>query len=226
MVQGYITADTAAFCLLLLSLTPPFLKHTYAPLSNHLAIMGSTADAPSDLEYTDTLTHHTNRSNGIVTKPTILHLGDPIIYNHSLYSQLSSKYTIINPAAPSLERSAFKKHLQDRTWGNFSAIMRPFWNTGGEMGRWDQELIELLPTSMRVMASAGAGFDWVDTGVLAEFGMCVCISFMQRADSCAIPDCMIVNASHCTACRQETPPAPAIPETYIFHSLLPRWDHF
>lgn len=39
------------------------------------------------------------------------------------------------------------------------------------MGRWDRELIELLPPSMRVMASAGAGFDWVDTGVLAEFGM-------------------------------------------------------
>ena len=43
------------------------------------------------------------------------------------------------------------------------------------MDRWDRELIELLPTSMKVMASAGAGFDWVDTGVLAEFGMCVCI---------------------------------------------------
>ena len=189
MVQGYIIADTAASCLLLLSYSS-VSKHTH--LSNHLAIMGSTADAPIDLEYTDTFAHDTNHSNGMVTKPTILHLGDPILYNHSLYSQLSSKYTIINPAAPSLERSAFKKHLQDRTWGNFSAIIRPFWNTGGEMGRWDQELIELLPTSMRVMASAGAGFDWVDTGVLAEFGMCVCISFMQRADSCAIPDCMIV----------------------------------
>ena len=43
------------------------------------------------------------------------------------------------------------------------------------MGSWDRELVELLPTSMQVMASAGAGFDWVDTGVLAEFGMCVCI---------------------------------------------------
>ena len=192
--------------------------------------MGSTADSPSDLKSAHTLADNNNtnnntnnnnhiHSNGIVSKPTILHLGDPIIYNHSLHSQLSSKYTIINPAPSSLERSAFKKHLQDRTWGDFSAIMRPFWNTGGEMGRWDKELIELLPTSMRVMASAGAGFDWVDTGVLAEFGMCVCFSFMQRADSCAIPDCMIVNASHRTASRLETPPAPTIPETYIFHSV-------
>ena len=43
------------------------------------------------------------------------------------------------------------------------------------MGNWDRELIELLPTSMQVMASAGAGFDWVDTGALAEFGTCMCI---------------------------------------------------
>ena len=43
------------------------------------------------------------------------------------------------------------------------------------MGRWDRELIELLPPSMQVMASAGAGFDWVDTGVLAEFGTYMCI---------------------------------------------------
>ena len=39
------------------------------------------------------------------------------------------------------------------------------------MGSWDRELIELLPASMRVMASAGAGFDWVNTETLAEFGM-------------------------------------------------------
>lgn len=188
--------------------------------------MGSTADSPSDFKHTDTFAdtnqnknNKNNHSNGIVTKPTILHLGDPILYNSALHSRLSSKYAIINPSPSSLERSAFKKHLQDQTWGDFSAIMRPFWNTGGEMGRWDKELIELLPTSMRVMASAGAGFDWVDTGVLAECGMCVCISFMQRADSCAIPDCMIVNARHRKACRQESPPAPTIPETYIVHSV-------
>ena len=38
------------------------------------------------------------------------------------------------------------------------------------MGRWDRELIELLPESMKVMASAGAGFDWVDTETLGEHG--------------------------------------------------------
>ena len=171
--------------------------------------MGSTADSLSEVKYTAIPDHHHHQhqnhhphshaqSNGITHKPTILHLGDPIHYNPDLYSHLASNYTIINPPASSLERSAFKKHLQDRTWGDFSGMMRPFWNTGGEMGRWDRELIELLPTSLRIMASAGAGFDWVDTGALAEYGMCKFFfsHFMQCADTCVTRDCMIVNARH------------------------------
>ncbi len=44
--------------------------------------------------------------------------------------------------------------------------------------------------------------------------------FMQCADTCAIRDCMIVNARHpMRAYRQEKPPPPSIPETYIFHSV-------
>ena len=152
--------------------------------------MGSTSDCTYGTKHTDT--PHDIHPNGSITKPTILHLGDPILYNHALYSHLSSKYHIIHPHSSLLERSVFKKHLEDKTWGNFAATIRPFWNTGGEMGRWDRELIELLPSSMQVMASAGAGFDWVDTGVLAECGMHV-HSFMHRADSCAIPDRMIVD---------------------------------
>ena len=38
------------------------------------------------------------------------------------------------------------------------------------MRSWDRELIELLPTSTKVFASAGAGFDWVDTETLGEHG--------------------------------------------------------
>lgn len=39
------------------------------------------------------------------------------------------------------------------------------------MGNWDQELIELLPPSLKVYASAGAGYDWVDVVCLARHGM-------------------------------------------------------
>ncbi len=103
-------------------------------------------------------------------KVTILHLGDPIQHNLGLYEQLRTQFNIINPPAEDLERSAFVRHLKERTWGDFSAIMRPFWRSGNTMKRWDEELIKLLPDSMRVMASAGAGYDWVDDRCLAEHG--------------------------------------------------------
>ena len=39
------------------------------------------------------------------------------------------------------------------------------------MGKWDRELIDLLPKGVKVSASAGAGYDWVDVGCLAAHGM-------------------------------------------------------
>ncbi len=36
--------------------------------------------------------------------------------------------------------------------------------------KWDAELIDLLPRSVKVFASAGAGFDWADTKLLGERG--------------------------------------------------------
>lgn len=116
------------------------------------------------------------------TKPVILHLGDPIEYNTGLYDRLDAQFEIINPPASDLERPAFLNHLRNKTWGDFVAIMRPFWNTGGEMGRWDRELISLLPKEVKVYASAGAGYDWVDTDVLAEHGtfkLLVCCLFFD-----------------------------------------------
>lgn len=103
-------------------------------------------------------------------KPIILHLGDPIQYNHDIYDRLKSQFDIVNPPVAERHRAAFLRNLRDQKWGDFQAIMRPFWNTGGEMGRWDRELIEQLPKSVKVSASAGAGFDWVDTDILAESG--------------------------------------------------------
>ena len=103
-------------------------------------------------------------------KPIILHLGDPIEYNHELHKRLDDQFHIIRPSASDLQRPNFLTHLKKKTWGEFVAIMRPFWNTGNEMKPWDKELIELLPKGVKVYASAGAGYDWVDTESLAEHG--------------------------------------------------------
>jgi lactate dehydrogenase-like 2-hydroxyacid dehydrogenase len=56
-------------------------------------------------------------------------------------------------------------------FGDFSAIFRPHFQTGGEMGQWDDELISLLPPSVRIFASAGAGFNWADTEALGRRGI-------------------------------------------------------
>jgi hypothetical protein len=108
------------------------------------------------------------------SKPKVLHIGDPIKFNHKLYDELSSQFDIIRPSLEHLQRQPFMDALKNGDYGSFDAILRPFWNTGGEMGQWDKELISLLPSSVKVFASAGAGYNWADIDVLAEHGTRLC----------------------------------------------------
>ncbi|KAK1543619.1 D-isomer specific 2-hydroxyacid dehydrogenase, partial [Colletotrichum paranaense] len=116
-------------------------------------------------------------------KPIVLQLGDDIKWNHDLYKEFTSKFDIRR--SYSMPRAEFIQALKDKKFGDFFAIYRPFWNTGGEMGNWDKELISLLPSSCKVYASAGAGFDWVDTETLAsrEF-YCTGIIYCNAAAAC------------------------------------------
>ncbi|KXH66820.1 alcohol dehydrogenase [Colletotrichum salicis] len=107
-------------------------------------------------------------------KPIVLHIGDPIQYNPERYKELEQIATILRPTTEERQRETFLEALREQRWGNFSAILRPFWNSGGEMGRWDKELISLLPSSVKVFASAGAGYDWADIDILAEKGILYC----------------------------------------------------
>ncbi|KAK7958997.1 uncharacterized protein PG986_003851 [Apiospora aurea] len=119
------------------------------------------------------------------TKPVVLHLGDPIKYNTDIYQQLSSRFTIIHPSVEERKRDAFLQNLGDRKWGDFAAVFRPWWATGGEMGRLDRELVSLLPRSLRVWASAGAGYDWADVDVLAEHGILYCNGALASSEAVA-----------------------------------------
>jgi hypothetical protein len=112
------------------------------------------------------------------SKFTVLHIGDDIHYNPDLYSAFSQKYTIIQPPAEQRERSAFIQALKEKRWGDFHAVFRPFWNSGGEMGKWDMELVPHLPTSCKIFASAGAGYDWADIPVLSNHGMFCLLSLL------------------------------------------------
>lgn len=110
------------------------------------------------------------RLSALRPKARVLHIGDPIKYNPNTYAVFSTQFDVVRPLTEERERSVFIEALRERKWGDFDAIFRPFWGTGGEMGQWDAELIDLLPGSVKVFASAGAGFDWADTKLLGEKG--------------------------------------------------------
>lgn len=124
-------------------------------------------------------------SGGGSSKPRVLHIGDPVRYNPDTYLSLVTQCEVVRPSAEERERGEFTKALRERRWGDFHAIFRPFWGSGGEMGKWDQELINLLPDSVKVFASAGAGFDWADTKLLGERGIVYCNSGLAAAEAVA-----------------------------------------
>jgi hypothetical protein len=74
-----------------------------------------------------------------MSKPILLHLGDDIEWNHDLYDELKARFEIVRSFC--MGREAFKTALLAQKFGDFTAIYRPFWNTGGEMGHWDEELM-------------------------------------------------------------------------------------
>ncbi|OAA59114.1 D-mandelate dehydrogenase [Niveomyces insectorum RCEF 264] len=105
------------------------------------------------------------------SKPIVLHLGEPIKYNHDLYDgAFTERFQVVRNDCP--DRASFIQALKDKKFGDFAAIFRPHFQSGGEMGRWDDELVALLPPgSVRIFASAGAGYDWADVDALGRRGI-------------------------------------------------------
>ncbi|KAH8656719.1 D-isomer-specific 2-hydroxyacid dehydrogenase-like protein [Tricladium varicosporioides] len=161
---------------------------------------------------------------GSEAKPIVLHIGDPVKWNLDLYSQFEKDFTVIRPSTEERQRDEFMKGLKEKRWGDFNAIFRPFWNTGGEMGRWDKEMIPLIPESCKIFASAGAGFDWADVDLLAEKGIIYCNS--AAASSEAVADFAIFlilatfrNLKWCTT-------SASTPQTFTeCHTLAPALSH-
>ncbi|GKT66858.1 D-isomer specific 2-hydroxyacid dehydrogenase [Colletotrichum tofieldiae] len=103
-------------------------------------------------------------------KPIVLRLGEDIKYNHDYYKDVFTKrFTVVANEEP--DRSSFIQALREKKYGEFSAIIRPHFQTGGEMGQWDDEVIPLLPSSVRIFASAGAGYNWADVDALGRRGI-------------------------------------------------------
>ncbi|KAL1645028.1 hypothetical protein SLS58_004099 [Diplodia intermedia] len=102
-----------------------------------------------------------------MAKPIVLHLGNAVKYSTEYYEkEFLPRFNVVRNE--DLDRESFKEALRERKYGDFSAIFRPHFQTGGEMGQWDEELISLLPPSVRIFASAGAGFNWADIDVFGR----------------------------------------------------------
>ncbi|CAI4211305.1 unnamed protein product [Parascedosporium putredinis] len=144
-------------------------------ITNGLGAAAAAAALPASLD----------RLSPVARRPRVLHIGDPIKYNFETYASFSTCCEIIRPSTPERARPEFIKALKEERWGDFDAIFRPFWGTGGEMGQWDAELIQLLPPSVKVFASAGAGFDWADTKLLGSRGVIYCNSGLAAAEAVA-----------------------------------------
>ncbi|WYZ46621.1 hypothetical protein EsH8_IX_000846 [Colletotrichum jinshuiense] len=100
-------------------------------------------------------------------RPIVLRLGEDIKYNHDYYrNTFTDRFDVVANEEP--DRESFIKALREKKYGDFSAIFRPHFQTGGEMGQWDDELISILPPSVRIFASAGAGFNWADVDALGR----------------------------------------------------------
>lgn len=103
-------------------------------------------------------------------RPIVVQLGGTITYNTQIYEHLSREYTVIQLSTEERQRDEFLQGLKTARWGNFEAIFRPSMEEGGEMGYWDAELVSFLPKSVKIFASAGAGYDWVDMESLSRRG--------------------------------------------------------
>ncbi|KAL0932863.1 putative d-mandelate dehydrogenase [Colletotrichum truncatum] len=105
-----------------------------------------------------------------VKKPVVLRLGEDIKYNHDYYKNVfTERFDVLANEEP--DRASFIAALKSKKYGDIAAIFRPHFQTGGEMGQWDDELISLLPSSVRIFASAGAGFNWADVDALGRRGI-------------------------------------------------------
>ncbi|KAJ6440142.1 D-mandelate dehydrogenase [Purpureocillium lavendulum] len=100
-------------------------------------------------------------------RPRVLHLGDVPRFARGTFDELSARYDVVRPSAEERQRTRFVHALRDGTWGDFVAVSRPGRDTGGEMGDWDAEMVDLLPRSVRVFASAAAAAAGVVVVVVA-----------------------------------------------------------
>ncbi|KAI1266555.1 hypothetical protein F5Y18DRAFT_360802 [Xylariaceae sp. FL1019] len=123
--------------------------------------------------------------NAYGPKQVVLHLGDLIKHAPELFAEFSVLFDVVCPTAEERCRPAFINALRDKKWGDIAAVFRPSLSSGLEMGEWNDEIISLLPNSVRAFVSAGVDCRAVDVNLLTERGIVFCNSEAASAEAVA-----------------------------------------
>ncbi|OQU95778.1 D-isomer specific 2-hydroxyacid dehydrogenase, NAD binding domain-containing protein [Cladophialophora immunda] len=121
----------------------------------------------------------------MAAKKRVLSLGHVPVHNAETVAQFYDTFDVISTTKEERERSAFLEGLRTRKWGEFDAILRCFWYEGDEMEPFDSELVPLLPSSLQIHSSCGAGYDWMDIPAYTERGFLYCNGASAPAEAVA-----------------------------------------
>ncbi|BGP13500.1 hypothetical protein JCM10213_000692 [Rhodosporidiobolus nylandii] len=108
------------------------------------------------------------------TRPRVLVLGHEPKYQTAKWEGFKRNFEVV--PANLTTREAFLTSLREKSYGNFDGIIKLAVETGNEASPWDEELISLLPPSVKLFAAAGAGFDYISLEALNARGISFCNS--------------------------------------------------
>ena len=117
-------------------------------------------------------------------KPSVLQLGTSWTgLNEAAVERFKAAFNVIQLPKEELERNSFIASLKSGKWGNFDAIIRPIVASGAETEPWNDEIVSALPKSLKVYASVGAGYEWMDIPLLTQRGELVLLSIEKSCSS-------------------------------------------
>ncbi|GAA6041349.1 hypothetical protein JCM8097_007676 [Rhodosporidiobolus ruineniae] len=102
-------------------------------------------------------------------RPRILLLGHPPKFQLDKWTQFKRDFEVIE--AELTTRDAFFEALKEKRYGDFDGIIKLAVETGNQASPWNEELISLLPPSVKSFCAAGAGFDYLDLKALNARGI-------------------------------------------------------
>ena len=91
-------------------------------------------------------------------------------HNNEAVENFLSAFDVVPVPDEDLQRRTFIENLRSRKWGDFHAIIRPVVYQGAATEPWDDEIVSLLPDTLQIYASVGAGYDWMDIPLLTKRG--------------------------------------------------------